>query len=185
MLPLSLAALSRRSNATMGMNLIVLLPSFFSSPKALSCGCPAFTRPLKTVKPSVLFVPLTMSFSRYWSRHPFVDGTWLRGSTLPLTYWTSPHKDDRCWLSSCRFVWFCTFAWPPEFWVAHVTLTLPLLLRTSSLLDPPSVFLGYSDDHKGYHCLDLSSNHMLISSSLAMWFLMRTTSRSLPCPHPI
>lgn len=72
-----------------------------------------------------------------------------------------------------------------EFWVAHVTLTLPLLLRTSSLLDPPSVFLGYSDDHKGYHCLDLSSNHMLISSSLAMWFLTRTASRSLPCPHPI
>jgi hypothetical protein len=25
------------------------------------------------------------------------------------------------------------------------------------------IFLGYSSDHKGYHCLDLSTNHLIIS----------------------
>jgi hypothetical protein len=50
-----------------------------------------------------------------------------------------------------------------EFLVARVTLTLLQPRLISSLLALPGVFLGYSSDHKGYHCLDLSTNHLIVS----------------------
>jgi hypothetical protein len=50
-----------------------------------------------------------------------------------------------------------------EFSAAHVTLTLLQPCLISSLLVLPGVFLGYSSDHKGYRCLDLSTNRLIIS----------------------
>lgn len=101
-----------------------------------------YTSP-QTVKPSVLFVPLTMSFVRCWSRRPFPDDIGLRGSTLPPTCWTVhlPHKKKRSMLpvllslSLVQHLRTITC----EFLATCVTLTLSLLLSTSLLLDPPCV----------------------------------------------
>jgi hypothetical protein len=45
----------------------------------------------------------------------------------------------------------------------HATLTCQPPHLTSLLLTPRVVFLGYSDHHKGYRCLDLSTNRLMIS----------------------
>jgi hypothetical protein len=50
-----------------------------------------------------------------------------------------------------------------EFSAACVTLTLLQPRLISSLLALPGVFLGYSSDHKDYHCLDLSTNRLIVS----------------------
>jgi hypothetical protein len=64
MLLLCSAALSKLYNTTTDVSLTTRPPGPSSCPKALSCECRAPTRPHKMVKPSVLFVPLTMSFTR-------------------------------------------------------------------------------------------------------------------------
>jgi hypothetical protein len=50
-----------------------------------------------------------------------------------------------------------------EFSAARVTLTLLQPRLISSLFALPGVFLGYSSDHKGYRCLDLSTNRLIVS----------------------
>jgi hypothetical protein len=50
-----------------------------------------------------------------------------------------------------------------EFSATRVTLTLLQPHLISSLLALPGVFLGYSTDHKGYSCLDLFTNHLIVS----------------------
>ena len=48
--------------------------------------------------------------------------------------------------------------------VASVILTFPPPLLTSlPLFSALCVFLGYSAHHKGYHCLDLQSNRIIVS----------------------
>jgi hypothetical protein len=64
MLLLSLAALSNLYNVTTDVSLTTHPPGPSSCPKALSCRCCAPTRPHKMMKLNVLFVPLTMSFTR-------------------------------------------------------------------------------------------------------------------------
>src|SRR5438105_7762040 len=50
------------------------------------------------------------------------------------------------------------------FSAAHVTPTLPPLRHTSLPLGLPDVSsFGYSSDHKGYCCLDLSTNRIIVS----------------------
>jgi hypothetical protein len=50
-----------------------------------------------------------------------------------------------------------------EFLAACVTLTLLQPRLISSLLALPGVFLGYSSNHKGYRCLDLSTKCLIVS----------------------
>jgi hypothetical protein len=58
----------------------------------------------------------------------------------------------------------------------NTTATVPNKLSPRSTW---CVFLGYSVDHKGYHCLDLSINHLIVSRYVV---LMRIASHSLPRP---
>jgi hypothetical protein len=64
MLLLISATLSKLYNVTTDVSLTTRPPEPSSCPKVPSCGCRAPTRPHKMVKPSVLFIPLTMSFAR-------------------------------------------------------------------------------------------------------------------------
>jgi hypothetical protein len=56
-----------------------------------------------------------------------------------------------------------------EFLVARVTLTLLQPRLIISLLALPGVFLGYSCDHKDYCCLDVSTNHLIVSQHVVFY----------------
>jgi hypothetical protein len=73
-------------------------------------------------------------------------------------------QSDQCLLLSCCSLRCRTFIWAP----ARVQLCLlSQPFRTSCpQIGPRStccVFLGYSADHKGYRCLDLFTNNIVIS----------------------
>jgi hypothetical protein len=58
----------------------------------------------------------------------------------------------------------------------NMTATAPHKLSSRSTR---CVFVGYSADHKGYRCLDLSTNLLIVSRHV---FFMRIASHSLPRP---
>jgi hypothetical protein len=103
-----------------------------------------------------------MSCAPCYSRLPFEPVTGLRAFTLPPTSSTSypqrrsqtPHP---------------TFGTTPSYahlWVFRCACYPNISATAPHKLAPHScrfVFLEYSSDHKGYRCLDLTTNHLLIS----------------------
>jgi hypothetical protein len=62
--------------------------------------------------------------------------------------------------------YFALFGTTPSY--AHLWVTAPHKIALHSCR---CVFLGYSSDHKGYRCLDLTTNRLLISVILPLCLL--------------
>jgi hypothetical protein len=161
---LSSAALSKQSNATMGVNLIIHLSGPFCSPKVPNCKCLVLAHPLRRmVKPSVLFISSIMSFTHCLSRIFFSEDIALRDSTLPLLN-RLPTKTISA--AYPHVVLFGAANSYDYLCVLDCTCYPNTVASAPHKLAPRStrcLFLGYSSDDKCYRCLDLSSKHMIIS----------------------
>jgi hypothetical protein len=116
------------------------------------------------VKPNASFAPLTMPSARCLCRLSFSGAIGLKGFTLPHLLNRLPSKTIQ---ATCPHL--ALFGCAPSYEHLRVfgCACYPNTVATAPhKLAPRStwcVFLGYSFDHKGYRCIDLSTNRLFIS----------------------
>jgi hypothetical protein len=138
---------------------------FYTMPMACFYECCVLTLIRKMVKLSASSIPLNN-----------VMRSLLFQASLPPTYWVESHHTATFLLNrlptktiraSCLY--FALFGTTPMYehlrvfgctCYPNMSATAPHKLAPRSAC---CVFLGYSDHHKGYRCLDLSTNRLMIS----------------------
>jgi len=118
----------------------------------------------RTVKPSILFVPPIISFAHFCFKLVFLPPTGLRHFIRPHLLNILPTKTLQ--FSTQHFILFGTMPNYEHLCIFGCKCYPNLSAATAHKLAPRSamcVFLGYSAHHKGYRCLDLSSNRIIIS----------------------
>jgi hypothetical protein len=117
------------------------------------------------VKPNSLFTPLIISSAHCLSRLPLPGCYWAEGlhiatyllNCLPSATIQAPCPHFALFGSASTYEHLCVFGcvcYP------NTAATAPHKLTPRSAR---CVFLGYSSDHKGYCCLDLSTNSLIVS----------------------
>lgn len=134
------------------------------------CVCPPPTPLPKMVRLSVSFVPLTMSFAHFCSRLLLPPPSFWVEALHTTTHLLNFLPTKTLQPSTPHFALFGTL---PQYDHMRVfgCICYPNLSTTASHMIAPHstmcVFLGYSAQHKGYQCLDLTSNKVIISRHIA------------------
>jgi hypothetical protein len=162
LLPHNSAPLLKICNVTMVVSLTIRSLVRFFSHLACFFACHVPTPLNRMARPSTFFVPRIISSVLCSSKHTSLLLTGLRHFILlptssiatPPKPSISPHQAlyDRPPSYTHLRVFGCCYP--------NTSATMPHKLAPCSTL---CVFLGYSHDHKGYRCLELSSNRVIIS----------------------
>ena len=161
----SLALPWRLSSATMAASSTTPWPALSSSLTVPFFACLAPTPLSKMVKPSALFAPLIILCAPCFFQGSLPPVYWVE-SLHTATYLLNRHPTSTL---GGRTPFFALYDTHPTYTHLRVfgCACYPNLSATAThKLSPRSslcVFLGYSSDHKGYRCLDLHSNRIIIS----------------------
>jgi hypothetical protein len=163
---ISSAGRSKPSSVTTGATLTTLPPGSSSYQMAHSSGCHAHTHPHRMVKSNVSFIPLTMSSTPCLSRLSFPGVIGLKDCTHLLNLLPTKAIQVAC-LHIALFGSAPSYEHLRVFGCACYPNTAATAPHKLAHRSTRCVFLSYSSDHKGYHYLDLSTNHLIVSRHVA------------------
>jgi hypothetical protein len=162
---LSSAALSKLYNATTDVSLITRPAGPSSCPKVPNCGCRAPTRPHKNGKVERIIRTINNVIRTLLIQASLPECYWVEG--LYTVMYLLNHLPAKTISAVCPHVALFGSASSYEHLRVFGCACYPNIAATAPhKLAPWStrcVFLDYSTDHKGYRCLDLSTDHLIIS----------------------
>jgi hypothetical protein len=139
-------------------------PMHYLPPVESSYGCLAHTPLRRMVKPNILFTP-SITWSTPYCFRSMPPRYWVEG--LHTTTYLLNHLPCMAISVSCPYVALYSVTPTYEHLRIFGCVCYPnLSAQAAHKLVPRStrcVFLGYSTDHKGYRCLDLSINKIIVS----------------------
>jgi hypothetical protein len=165
MSPHSLAAPSKLSSATMAINSIVFPLAHSLTPKRYFCECLVPTLLHRMVKPSASFKPSIICCVPCFFRLLFWLATRVEGLHI-ATYLLNRLPTEAISTTSPYFTLHGVAPSYEHLRVFGCACYSNLPAKAAHKLAPRStrcIFLGYSADHKGYWCLDLTNNNIGVS----------------------
>jgi hypothetical protein len=160
----SLATSSKPSSATIVASLITPPLAHSSPSKGYFCGCIVHTPLRRTVKPSASFASLIICYVPCFLGFCSISPLGRSAPHRLIFVESPPHK-----AISTTNPYFTLHGVTPSYEHLHVfgCACYPnLSAKATNKLAPRftrCIFLGYSAGHKGYQCLDLTTNNIVVS----------------------